>query len=385
MGIGEDGMAGLTPAARSVVETAAVLVGGERHLALVDTTNKIAIPWQKPITATIDVIKQYVDQPVCILASGDPLWYGIGKLILNQGLKPLIMPAPSSFSLACARLGWCLEDIDTLSLCGRPVDLLRSYLAPQARLLVLSSNGDTPQAIASLLQQTGYGASKITVLSHLGGRQETIVTLPSPDPLPPLNLVAIECMPQGTPLLRSRIPGLPDSAYRHDGQLTKQAVRALTLSALSPAPGELLWDVGAGCGSIAIEWMRTDPRCQAIAIEPTRTEYISENAHALGVPQLQIIAGKAPEACQDLPPPHAVFIGGGITTPDLISTCLQSLLPGGRLVANAVTLESQALVYQWQQQLGGKLTRITIENTEPIGKFTIWKPSAPIVQWAVTI
>lgn len=274
VGIGEDGCAGLTESARSLVANAEVLVGGERHLGMVDTRGKIVIPWQKPIQKTIAVIKEYQDRSVCVLASGDPLWYGGGKMILQAFPGSVVIPSLSAFTLACARLSavettraWCLEDVETLSLCGRPVDLLRSYLYPHARLLVLSSNGDTPHQIAKVLQETGYGESEIRVLSHLGGKQETIVEYDPAARFADLNLVAIECRSRKTPLLRSRLPGLPDSAYHHDGQLTKQPIRALTLSALSPAPGELLWDVGAGCGSIAIEWLRSHPRCRAIAIE----------------------------------------------------------------------------------------------------------------------
>ncbi|MFN3360382.1 MAG: precorrin-6y C5,15-methyltransferase (decarboxylating) subunit CbiE [Pseudanabaenaceae cyanobacterium] len=381
VGIGEDGLAGLPPSVRSIIASAAVLVGGERHLQMVDTTGKIVIPWQKPIQKTIDLIREQQDRSVCILASGDPLWYGGGKLILQSFPQSVVIPSLSSFTLACARLRWQMEDVETLSLCGRPVDLLRSYLSPRARLLVLSSNGETPHHIAKVLQETGYDRSEITVLSHLGGEKETIGAYQPDARFPPLNLVAIECRSSRPSVLRSRVPGLPDSAYHHDGQLTKQPIRALTLSALSPAPGELLWDVGAGCGSIAIEWLRSHPRCRAIAIEKTRTDYIATNASALGVPHLEIVQGEAPQILQDLPTPDAIFIGGGITTPNLLATCWEKLPPWGRLVANAVTLESQALIYQWQQKVGGSLTRITIEQPSPLGKFQAWKPATPVLQW----
>ena len=386
VGIGEDGIAGLTNSTRSVIASADILVGGERHLAMVETTGKTIILWQKPISKTIDEIKNYTDRAVCVLASGDPMWYGIGKMILQAIPEALVIPALSSFSLACSRLGWSMEDVDQLSLCGRPVSLLTSYLAPGRHLLVLGSDQNTVYQIGELLKQTNYDSSRLTILSNLGGEKERIISLSLSEArgeFPALSVIAIECLSNGLPLCRSRLPGLPDRAYRHDGQLTKSQVRAITLAALAPAPGELLWDIGAGCGSISIEWLRSHPLCRAIAIEPTRIDYIAENAQALGVPHLQIVQGKAPEALDGLPTPQAIFIGGGITTPNLVEICWQSLPTYGRLIANAVTLESQALVYRWQQQLGGTLTRISIENAEPIGNFRIWKSQAPIVQWSV--
>lgn len=387
VGIGEDGIGGLSASSRSVISSADVLVGGERHLAMVETAGKTLIVWQKPILKTIDEIKGYTDRAVCILASGDPMWYGIGKMVLPAIPNTLVIPSLSSFSLACSRLGWSMEDVDQLSLCGRPVSLLISYLAPARRLLVLGSDHNTAHHVAELLRQTNYASSRITILAHLGGEKEKIIPLALSEvqgEFPRLSVIAIECLSNGLPLCRSRLPGLPDRAYHHDGQLTKQQVRALTLSTLAPAPGELLWDVGAGCGSISIEWLRSHPCCRAIAIEPTRVDYIAENAQALGVPHLQILQGKAPEALQGLPSPQAIFIGGGITTPNLVETCWQSLANYGRLVANGVTLESQAVIYNYQQKLGGTLTRISIENVEPVGNFKIWKPQAPIIQWSVT-
>jgi len=387
VGIGEDGVMGLTPHAHLIIDRADVLVGGERHLAMVNTANKVALPWAKPMEKTIEVIKTYTDRSVCVLASGDPLWYGIGKLLLKNIPNAIVIPHLSSFTLACSRLGWSMEDIDQLSLCGRPVSLLISYLSPGRRLLVLGQDEHTPSAIATVLRQTGYDKSRLTVLSHLGGAQETIVTLSVSEAdreFPPLSVIGIECHSSGVPLLRSRLPGLPDHAYHHDGQLTKRSVRALTLSTLAPAPGELLWDVGAGCGSISIEWMRSHPLCRAIAIEPHRPAYIAANAQSLGVPHLEIIPSKAPAALEGLPCPDAIFIGGGITTPKLVETCWRSLPIHGRLVANAVTLESQTEIYRWQQELGGTLTRIAIETVESIGNFRMWKPAAPIVQWSVT-
>ena len=300
-----------------------------------------------------------------------------------------IIPAPSTFSLACAKLGWSLTAVETLSLCGRSPDFLSAILAPNSQLLILSAGADTPQVVADLLTQRGYGDSQITVLEHLGGARERVISgiarSWSKSDVADLNVIAIECRidPTTTPL--NRLPGLPDSAYHHDGQLTKREVRAMTLAALAPMPGELLWDVGAGCGSIGIEWLRSHPRCRAIAIEQHshRLQFIADNMAALGTPHLQLIQGKAPTALAKLPTPDAIFIGGGVTAPDLLATCWTALRPGGRLVANAVTVESELQLLQWQQQVGGELTRIAIQRTQNIGGFLGWKPLIPVTQLVV--
>jgi len=302
-----------------------------------------------------------------------------------------IVPAPSAFSLACARLGWSLTDVVTLSLCGRDPALLNAVLYPGARLLVLSADRFTPATVAELLSQNGFGNSQITVLERMGGIYERITAGVASGwtatDLADLNTIAITCIPSSTPSLHpcTRSPGLPDTAYQHDGQLTKREIRAVTLTALAPLPGQLLWDVGAGCGSIGIEWMRSDLRCRAIAIEqhPTRLQYIADNAAALGTPYLKIVAGVAPDALEGLPNPDAIFIGGGLTTPDLLETCWQALRLGGRLVANAVTVESEQMLFQWQRELGGELTRMAIGRAEPVGKFLGWKAMAPVTQWTV--
>ncbi len=395
VGIGEDGLEGVSPVGRSLLAQATVIIGGERHLALLPTDDRREKRlWTSPITDSVQQLMQQRGQAVCVLASGDPMCYGIGITLSRQ--IPLaemtIVPAPSAFSLACARLGWSLTDIETLSLCGRDPALLNAVLYPGARILVLSADKTTPVTVAQRLTQQGYGNSHITVLERMGGPHERIITGTASTwtttELADLNTLAIHAQSStlSTPSpLSPHTPGLPDSAYHHDGQLTKQEVRAVTLSTLAPLPGQLLWDVGAGCGSIAIEWMRSDRRCRAIAIEhhPTRLQYIADNATALGVPHLKIVAGEAPSRLQDLPEPDAIFIGGGLTTPDLFETCWRSLRPGGRLVANAVTVESEHLLFQWQSKLGGTLTRIAIQRAEPIGKFLGWKAMAPVTQWAV--
>jgi precorrin-6Y C5,15-methyltransferase (decarboxylating) len=393
VGIGEDGLAGVSAVARALITQAEVLVGGDRHLAMLpadDTREKLT--WTSPIETSIEAILRRRGQSVCVLASGDPMCYGIGATLTRHVAvaEMTIIPAPSAFSLACARLGWSLTDVETISLCGRDPALLHAVLYPGARVLVLSAGSHTPALVAASLTQHGFGNSHITVLERMGGTHERLIAGIAASwnaaPTAALNTIAITCIADAGVTGWSRLAGLPDTAYHHDGQLTKREVRAITLAALAPVPGQLLWDVGAGCGSIGIEWMRTHPRCRAIAIEshPTRLHYIADNAAALGTPHLKIIAGEAPTALQDLPLPDAVFIGGGLTTENLLATCWQALPTGGRLAANAVTVESEQMLLQWHSRWGGELTRIAIQRAEPIGKFLGWKAMIPVTQWAVT-
>lgn len=389
VGIGEDGWAGLSAVARSLINQAEVLVGGDRHLAMMPTDDRPRWVWTSPIQGSIEKILSYRGQQICVLASGDPQCYGIGVTLLRHIpiAEMTIIPAPSTFSLACARLGWSLSAVETLSLCSRPPAILQAYLYPGAKLLILSEGKHTPDIVAEILTSRGFGRSSMTVLERLGGGQERLVsglasTWAEPD-LAELNTIAVECIAEPGTIVLPRIPGLPDDAFSHDGQLTKREVRAITLSALAPLPGELLWDVGAGCGSIAIEWMRSHPRCRAIAIEKTRSQYIAENASALGTPHLNIIGGVAPIALKDLPPPDAIFIGGGLTTPNLLETCWASLKFEGRLVANTVTLEGEQKLFEWHRQVGGNLTRIGIQRAEAIGSYLGWRPMVPVTQWRV--
>ncbi|MBF2000052.1 MAG: precorrin-6y C5,15-methyltransferase (decarboxylating) subunit CbiE [Synechococcales cyanobacterium M58_A2018_015] len=390
VGVGEAGLAELTAAARLLLEQAEVVCGGQRHLAMLppsDTRDKLF--WSSPIADSVQQVVQQRGRSTCVLASGDPLCYGIGTTLLRH--VPIdemtIIPAPSAFSLACARLGWSLPEVEQISLCGRDSAVLRAVLYPQARVLILSADRQTPREVAKLLTQAGYGQSTITVLERLGSPHERHIrgTAASWSAVEgsDLNTIAVECVADAGITGLSRLAGLPDTVYQHDGQLTKREVRAITLAALAPLPGQVLWDVGAGCGSIGIEWMRSHPRCHAIAIEPQpqRLRYIADNAVALGTPNLQIIAGTAPAALGTLPQPNAIFVGGGLTTPSLLDTCWQALPLGGRLVANAVTLESEQVLLQWHHARGGTLTRIAIQRTEPIGGFLGWKPLAPVTQW----
>jgi precorrin-6B C5,15-methyltransferase / cobalt-precorrin-6B C5,C15-methyltransferase len=392
VGIGESGLVELSSSARGLFDRATIIVGGHRHLAMLDPKDRRArIVWTSPLEESIGSILKYRSTPVCVLASGDPLCYGIGVTLLRYvSIDEInIIPAPSTFSLACARLGWSLTAVETLSLCGRSPDFLAASLTPGAKLIVLSAGANTPQIVADILTQRGYGDSQMTVLEHLGGERERLISgiarSWSRTDIAALNAIAIECLisPNTTPL--NRLPGLPDNAYHHDGQLTKREVRAITLAALAPMPGELLWDIGAGCGSIGIEWLRSHPSCRAIAIEQHshRLEFIADNMAALGTPHLQLIQGKAPAALIDLPTPDAIFIGGGTTSEGLLDTCWSALRSGGRLVANAVTIESELQLLQWHHQVGGELSRIAIQRTQSIGTFLGWKPLIPVTQLVV--
>ncbi|MBE9008440.1 precorrin-6y C5,15-methyltransferase (decarboxylating) subunit CbiE [Fortiea sp. LEGE XX443] len=390
IGVGEDGLQGLSAIAHSIIAQAEIIIGGDRHLAMLpidEQREKIA--WSSPFSASITEIIRRRGQLTCILASGDPMCYGVGVTLMRHipMSEITIIPAPSAFSLACARLGWSLTEVETISLCGRPSALLAYYIYPGAKLLILSEGRETPKIVAEILTNRDYGNSKITVLERMGGIHEQIVEATAASwnqtEIAALNTIAVDCIADVGVVPLARIPGLPDEAYHHDGQLTKREVRAVTLSTLAPIPGELLWDVGAGCGSISIEWMRTHPRCRAIAIEQnsSRLQYIADNAAALGTPNLQIISGKAPLALTELPTPDAIFIGGGVTAEGLFDICWQALRPGGRLVANVVTIEGEQTLFKWYEKVGGNFTRIAIQRAEPIGKFLGWKAMAPVTQW----
>lgn len=295
-----------------------------------------------------------------------------------------MLPAPSSLSLAAARLGWALQDVGAVSLVGRPLATLARHLLPGRRLFVLSADGRTPAAVAAELVARGFGPSRISVFEHLGGplerRVDGVAQAWSVDETAALNLVAIDCRAVSDAPRRALTPGLPDDAYRHDGQLTKRDMRALTLARLAPALDELLWDVGAGCGSIGIEWMRAHPSCQAIAIEShaERQRFIEHNRDALGVPGLQLVAGRAPDALAGLAAPDAIFIGGGATVPGVLDACWSALKPGGRLVANAVTLQGEMALAAWRDRHGGTLTRVSLAQAEPLGRFDTWRQALPV-------
>ena len=394
VGMGDDGPEGLSPAARAVVEQARVLVGGRRHLDRAGSGRsgeRKRIPWPTPFGRLTETLDRLRGQSVCVLATGDPTCYGVGSILAEQfGLDAVrIIPAPSAFSLARARLGWAAQRVESLSLHGKPLALLHPFIQPGARLLVLSSNAGTPGEVARVLRARGYGRSWLTVLSHLGGEKERMHaaiadSYQANDTVADLNTLAIECRADPHAPLVPRAPGLADDLYEHDGQLTKREVRAMTLAALGPVPGQLLWDIGAGCGSIGIEWMRTHPECLAIAIEPDahRLELLAANSAALGTPGLDVVKGRAVAALEGLRPPDAIFVGGGVSQPGLLDHCWAALEPGGRLVANAISVEGEAVLGEWQRSCGGSLTRIAVARCEELGRFRGWRPLMPVTQLA---
>ncbi|MFD4534925.1 precorrin-6y C5,15-methyltransferase (decarboxylating) subunit CbiE [Kitasatospora sp. NPDC058397] len=390
VGIGADGWPGLSTAGRAALRAAEVVVGGPRQLDLLPRDEVAAerVPWPSPLRPAVPgLFAAHADRRVAVLASGDPMFYGIGRTLAETvGAGRLrVLPHPSSVSHACARLGWPLESTEVVSLVGRPLDTLALALNPGRRLLVLSADAATPAAVAALLTTRGYGAARLRVLEQLGGPAErqldgTADCWPHP-PGDPLNVIAVDL---GDGPRNPLVPGLPDAAYESDGQLTKRHVRAATLAALAPSPGELLWDVGGGSGSIAVEWLRAHRDCQAVSIErdPVRAERIARNAATLGVPRLRVVTGPAPAALAELPAPDAVFIGGGLTATGLLDSCWAALRPGGRIVVNTVTLESEALLTEWYRRHGGELVKLAVAHAVPVGGFTGWRQAMPVTQWS---
>ena len=393
VGIGADGH--LPPASLALVEGAEVLLGGERHLALAPPVDgQVRAAWPRPMSSLATFLGEHDGRRVVALASGDPLVSGIGTTLIRL-LGPdavEVVPAASSVALARARMGWSAEESTVVSLVGRDVAALRRELAAGARLLVLSSDERTPLAVAELLDTDGFDDTRMTVLGDLGTAQESRRTgIPSDlaawtGPQPRLNVIAVE-VPTTEDDTNTWATGIDDGLFKHDGQITKRDVRASALSRLAPRPGHLLWDVGAGAGSVGIEWLRAHPRTNAVAVEADgeRAARIRRNADALGVPRLWVVEGRAPDALADLPQPHAVFVGGGATAPGLLDLCRERLAPNGRLVAHGVTLETEALLVEAFHTHGGELTRLSVEHVTPLGgRFTGWTPARAVVQWAWT-
>jgi precorrin-6Y C5,15-methyltransferase (decarboxylating) len=390
VGIGADGWAGLGGTSTAALTSADVVFGGPRQLDLLPaavTADRVA--WPSPLLPALPgLLEAHRGRRIAVLASGDPMFHGIGATLVRLVGADLVrvLPHPSSVSLAAAALGWPLADVDVLSLVTAPVEAMHRLINPGRRILVLSAGADTPARVAALLRERGYGAAAIEVLEHLGGpgyRRTTGTAGDWPDPdVDPLNVVAVDC---GTGPATSLVPGLPDARYDGDGQLTKREVRAVTLAVLGPVPGELLWDVGAGSGSIGIEWMRAHRTCRAVAIESHagRAATVRANAAALGVPGLRVVEGRAPDALAGLPTPAAVFIGGGVTRDGVVDACLAALPVGGRLVANAVTVESEAVLAGWYAKLGGELTRVAVQRGSPVGGFTGWRAMMPVTIWSL--
>ncbi len=392
IGIGEDGSDGLSPVARTFIRTAPTILGSARHLKHVATlipTNAARLLWTE-LETTINIIKTYRNKRIIVLASGDPMLYGLGATLTRHfsTAEMIVVPHISAFSLAAARLGWPLQEVETLTVHGRPIENIAFHFSSGVRLLVLSADGETPSHAAALLTAHGFGPSSMIVLEHIGGPAERHISGRADcwenHKIANLNIIAIEC--SGSRGL-SRGAGLPDEAYYHDGQLTKREVRAVTLAALAPCPGELLWDIGAGAGSIAIEWLRTHHTTTAVAVEQdiTRVSIISLNAFRLGVPRLQIAHSRAPACLTSLPgPPAAVFVGGNVSTPGILERCWEALPnggKGGRLIVNAVTIEAEARLMAWQRQHGGTLVRLSVARLRQMGPLSVWDPLTPLTQY----
>lgn len=392
IGLGEDGVAGITESSQSLISNAELVVGGKRHLELVEELifgQRMA--WSSPLSATLPQLLAWRGRRVVVLASGDPLFYGIGTTLRRHvaAQEILFIPQPSCASLAAARIGWTQQEIPTVSLGGRPLESLRPVLQPGRGVFVLSATGDTPARVANALVAWGFGDSVITVFEALGGARESIYRYSARElaatmaDFAPLNMFALEVKALGDARIIPYTPGLPDDWFEHDGQITKREVRAVTLSNLRPEYGRMLWDVGCGSGSIAIEWLLAHPATHAVAIErcPARADRAARNAAALGVPRLDIRTGEAPQIFAELPPPDVIFFGGGLRTLSVLEAAWSILPAGGRLVANAVAVETEQLLIEAWQRYGGSLTRLTAERLDSVGDLHAFRPAMKILQW----
>ncbi len=389
VGIGEDGLDGLTPATRAVVEAAEVILGGDRHHALAADITAERLAWPSPFDAMIATIQGLRGRRAVVLVTGDPLWFSVGARI-GRAIDPaeiIYHPQLSAFQLAAARMGWSLPDVETLTVHGRPVAQMIAFIQPDARLLILTTGAETPSQIAEYLASRGYGASKMTVLAAMGGKDEARFEGTASDwnhTVPAFNTLAVECIAAPDAALQPRVPGLADNLFQSDGTMTKQEVRAATLAKLMPMRGALLWDIGCGSGSVAIEWMRAARYARAIGIEPRadRRAMAAANALALGAPKLELVDGSVPAALDGLAAPDAIFIGGGLSR-ETFDAAWAALRPLGRLVANAVTLESEAELIELHRTFGGELVRISVHRAEPVGRLTGWRPAMPVTQWSL--
>lgn len=393
VGIGEDGVDGLSPAARRAVERARHVFGGTRHLALAAPLIRgERTPWPSPLHGALEAMATLAGHPVAVLATGDPFHYGIGTLLAGRfGAEAIAcLPQPSAFSLAAARLGWSLQETSLVSLHGRSLAGIVRWLQPGARILALSWDGATPASLAALLRERGLGGSRLTVLEAMGGPHERVRTAAADGfdiaDVQALNTIALEVDAGPGTRIAGLAPGLDDGLFENDGQLTKREIRAVTLSALAPRQGELLWDIGLGAGSIAIEWLLRHPAMRAIGIEARagRAERARRNADALGAADLDIVVGEAPDALAGLAPPDAVFVGGGLGDAGVFDTAWSALKPGGRLVANAVSLESEAILARLFERHGGDLLRLQVARADRVGSMHGWRPAMPVTQWRVT-
>ena len=389
VGIGEDGMTGLQPATRAVIEAAEVIVGGDRHHTLAPNVKAERIKWPSPFDALIDLLHSMKGRRVVVLATGDPLWFSVGARI-GRAIDPAeitYLPQLSAFQLASARMGWSLADVETLTVHGRPVEQMIAFIQPLARLLILTTGSETPGQIAKFLTDRGFGRSPMTVLSEMGGANEARfdgVAESWDHEVPAFNTLAVDCVADPQAALLPRVPGLADDLFTHDGTMTKQEVRAVTLAKLMPMRGALLWDIGTGCGSVAVEWMRGARYARAIGIEPRadRRAMAAENALALGAPRLELIDGMVPAALTGLEAPDAVFNGGGLRQ-DVFAAAWRALRPLGRRVCNAVTLESEAVLLALHKANGGELVKLSVARADPVGGLTGWRPMMPVTQWSL--
>lgn len=391
VGIGEDGWEGLSAQARETIHAAAHIIGSTRTLAMLPATTAEHHEWPQPFSAVVEQLKPMYGHPTVVLATGDPMNYGVARKILTFVPKAevSIITQLSAFSLAAARMGWSLPDCDCFTIHGRPAANLETFIQPDARLLILTEDETSIAEACRRLIARGFETSEITVLENMGGLKEHITAFAA-NAIPhsnwsPLNSLAIHCKASPGAKIWSRVPGLPDDVFQHDGKITKREVRAATLAALGPAPDQILWDVGAGSGSIGIEWMRSTRGCEAYAIEPfaDRHAMIARNADQLGTPRLHIIPKPAPEAYANLPRPHAVFIGGGISVHGTFEGAWNALLSGGTLVANVVTIEGEMHLYDLQQKHGGELVRMDVSTLTKVGPHRALKPRMAVTQWRV--
>lgn len=390
VGIGEDGLRGLGENAIRAIEAAEVVFGGKRHLELAAAAIRgDARAWPLPFDAEMNDVLAQRGRRVCVLASGDPFFHGVGVTLLRRmkADETVCYPSPSAFSLAASRLGWALQSAECVSLHGRSIDLLRPHLHSAARIIALTSDERDPPMIAKMLSDAGFGRSELTLLEAMGGarekRRQCRVADFSFEDIDPLNVVAIDVIADRNARILPFARGLDEGLFEHDGQITKREIRAVTLSSLAPRRGELLWDIGAGSGSIGIEWMLSHPSLRAIAIEQhaERAERIARNAETFGVPALQVLIGAAPAALESLPRPDAIFIGGGGSEAGVLEAAMEALKPGGRIVANAVTLEMETVLLAAHASFGGSMVRLEVSRAVPVGSMSGWRPAMPVTQW----
>lgn len=389
VGIGEDGVEGLSPVTQAILSSAEVIVGGDRHHNLTSDTKAERLSWPHPFDALIDTLKGLKGKSVVVLATGDPLWFSVGARI-GRSIDPSEItyhPQLSAFQLASVRMGWSMADLETLTVHGRPIETMIAFIQPEARLLILTTGSDTPQQIAGFLTARGFGKSKMTVLAAMGGADEARfdgIAETWSHTVPAFNTLAVECVAEKDAALMPRVPGLDDALFVSDGTMTKREVRAATLAKLMPMRGALLWDVGTGSGSVAIEWMRSAAFAHAIGIEPRadRRTMAATNAEALGTPRLELVDGTAPDALAGLASPDAIFIGGGLSE-ETVKACLEVLRPLGRLVANAVTVESEEILIRCNRELGGELAKLQVSRVEAVGSRHGWRPFMPVTQWSM--